>query len=150
MAAGTDIDYWAPIAKEDRLAWSEALLRHPPIAIPNGVVGAGISTVHRNGKYHRNATWAAYAVELAAAGFRPDEFAKLSEAIRDLREQLSRLRPDMISRIPDGARTAYRLNPARWTSWLRALRQGLTPADALVAERIWVVAEEVRPARSVG
>lgn len=123
---------WQPLSDELRNRWCLALRRFPPIFLGVTSMGMTAAEISMNG-YTDSGDWIEIGKEFDAAGFTPEEFIALNEAVRsDARANpFGSDEPDdyvsnsliTVSGTNTGRRM-IRLRASDWHGWLERVRAG--------------------------
>lgn len=127
-------DGWGDVPVEDRGLWSQYMLDHLPW-FPGTFIMTQIYQGVTNGNTRAPQIWKDTARGLHAVGFTPADYYLLAEMLKHRLDWLEVTHHAVLFEAwptsgERGPRT-FRLNPARWTSWLEVVRAGGSPAREL-------------------
>lgn len=136
-----ELETWQPLPNELRNRWCLALKRFPPIFLGVTSMAMTAAEISMNG-YTESGDWVEIGKEFDAAGFTPEEFIALNEAVRtdERANPFGMPVPDTyvsnslitVSGTTTGRRM-IRLRATDWLGWLERVRAG-EDANAVATE----------------
>ena len=134
---------WQPLPNELRNRWCLALKRFPPIFLGVTSMGMIAAEISMNG-YTESGDWVEIGKEFDAAGFTPEEFYALNEAVRTDERANPFGMPVPETYVSNSlitvsgtitGRRMIRLRASDWLGWLERVRAG-EDANAVATELV--------------